>query len=104
MIRYTLHSGELRVYATQNPADFEDYVAAMNVSRIRHGVCLLSMFCGKQIGVRAVRAIAQKLVSCGYCTAIAERAPSRKLPFAQLIPTGVLAGMWEIDLKAAAGG
>jgi hypothetical protein len=102
-VRCTFSGAELRVYRSEQPTDFEDYVAAMNVTRIRARVCMLSMFCGKEMGLRAVRAIAQKLSACGYDIAIAERAPTRKLPFASVITEGPLAGMWQIDLKAAAG-
>jgi hypothetical protein len=102
--RYTRKTGELRVYASANPGPYEDYLSGLNVTRIRAGVCLLTMFCGRGLKLRDFRDVARELLAGEeYCVAVCERAPGRILPHSRVLTEEPFVGMLAVDLVALSG-
>jgi hypothetical protein len=103
-VRYVATKGELRVYASANPGPFEDYLSGLNVTRVRAGVCLLTMFCGRGLKLRDFRDVARELLTEeGYRVAVCERAPGRALPHSRVLIEEPFVGMLAVDLVAMAG-
>jgi hypothetical protein len=103
-VRYVATKGELRVYASANPGPFEDYLSGLNVTRVRAGVCLLTMFCGRGLKLRDFRDVARELLAGHeeYRVAVCERAPGRILPHSRVLTEEPFAGMLAVDLVAMA--
>lgn len=99
MIRYDETAGDIRIYASANPAPFEDYVAFCTLQWWSRNICCLRGLRG-EINRRQMAALVEKLIELGADLVYAQRAPGRRIPYASLITDGDFAGMWRIDLGA----
>ena len=96
--RYTPRTAELRIFESDDPGAFEAFDAFATIVWVRHDIVCLYGLRGT-MNRSMVWDIVRTLYRMGAKTIYAERAPGRRLPFADQVETGDFAGMWRVDLE-----
>ena len=90
----------LRIHPCVPDGEHPPFNGSGTLTKIRDGVMKLSGLGAASMTRRHLRLLASALLDEGFSILVAERAAGHRLPMATIERSGLLAGMWVIDLRA----